>query len=55
MNPADIETERKRCDEIIGLLWVDLVNTDFNARVAADAFSYRREQIRNGIDLNEIG
>jgi hypothetical protein len=36
----------RQADEILGLLWVDLINSDLIDPRAADAFDNRREQIR---------
>lgn len=40
-------TAVEECNDIAGLLWVDLVNTDLADYRHAQAFDYRRAQLRS--------
>lgn len=48
---SDLRTAREEmriaCDEIVGLLWADLVATDFNRKATMQAFDHRRAMIRS--------
>ena len=47
-----LAAERKRCDDIVGNLWVDLANQGLVDERHAKAFDIRRGQIRKTWDEN---